>query len=171
MVLRMEILLRNIPKLILMIVFAVVLGILPLTLATWLPFAFIRRYASGLHAGSDFSCTIVSLLMFVAAPFALQGFIINEIILLCSFVVMGLGFYKYAPADTVARPIIGAKKRARLKKQTVLVFVLIFAVTLAFQNEMLYGYIALGCLYALIVILPLTYKILKRSVKNYEQYE
>ena len=171
MVLGMEILLHNIPKIFLMIAVASLLGILTETLMTWLPFAFVRRYASGLHAKTGISCTVVTLLMFVGVPYILQNVYINEAVLFLLFLIIGFGVYKYAPADTAARPLIGKKKRARLKRQAVGSIVIIFAVALVLQNGMFYALIAFGCLCALAAILPLTYKILKRRMNNYEQYE
>ena len=73
MVLGLEILLHNIPKLILMVVLSAVLGILMQTFIIWIPFAIVRRYASGLHAQNGITCTIMTLLMFVAVPYFAYG--------------------------------------------------------------------------------------------------
>ena len=171
MILGMEIILHNIPKLVLMVIIASLLGTLYYTLATWLSFVLIRRYACGLHAGSGINCTIMTLLMFVAAPYVMQGVYINEITLILAFVLIGFGLYRYAPADTEARPIIGKNKRARLKKSAILTSLLVLALTLILRQEALYVLVTVGALYALIVVLPPTYTVLGRSMKNYERYE
>ena len=171
MILGMEILLHNMPKMVLMMVVALYLGILPQTLVTWLSFIVIRRNTGGLHAGSSITCTIMTLLMFVAVPYALIEIQIGVGIFLLIFVIIGFGLYRYSPSDTAARPILGKKKRARLKKRAVATSVFILALGLLLRNEMLYGLFAAGALYTLISVLPLTYKMLGESMNNYESYE
>ena len=117
MVLGFEVLLHNIPKIIVMILAAHLLGVLHLTVLTWLPFACIRRYAGGLHASNSTSCTITMLLMFVAMPYFLQGVGISAIGMTLLYGIVCLGLWKWAPADTKAKPIIGEEKRRRLKGQ------------------------------------------------------
>ena len=171
MILGMEILLHNMPKMVLMMAIAVYLSILPQTLVTWLSFIVIRRNSGGLHAGNSITCTIMTLLMFVAVPYALTEIQIGIGAFLLIFAVIGLGLYRYSPSDTAARPIIGKKKRARLKKGAVAACVFILALGLLLRNEMLYGLFTAGALYALIAVLPFTYKILGESMNNYESYE
>ena len=171
MVLGVEILLHNIPKLILTVLIAALLGILPLTLITWLSFACIRRYASGLHASNNIACTITTLLMFVAIPYIVQGTHINILVLFTVFGLVGIGLYNYAPADTKARPILGKAKRARLRKKSVIACACLLAFALVLRNQAFYVLFSIGAVYALVAVLPATYTILGRSKKNYEQYE
>jgi len=171
MVLGVEIFLHNIPKLVLTVLISALLGILPLTLLTWLPFACIRRYASGLHASNNIACTLTTLLMFVAMPYLMQGTHTNIGVLFLVFGLVGIGLYKYAPADTKARPILGKAKRARLKKKSVIASVCMLAFALVLRNGAFYVLISTGAVYALITVLPATYTILGRSKNNYEQYE
>ena len=171
MILGMEILLHNIPKFIIMVAAAILLDILPQAMLTWISFAYIRRCAGGLHANNSITCTIMTLLMFVAIPYALQGSQFNIAFFIATFAVVIFGLYKYAPADTAAKPILGEKNRLKLKKQSILSAAIVLAVALIFFDETLYGLIAFGALYALISVLPITYKLLKRSMNNYEQYE
>jgi len=171
MVLGLEILLHNIPKLILVAVIATALGILQQSLITLATFACIRRYAAGLHARSGFKCTLMSLLMFVAIPFAVQFININLITMTMIFLLSSFAIYRYAPADTDARPIIGKAKRKRLKTKSLTACICLFFVALALQNEALYALVVLGVTYGVIAILPITYTILGRSVNNYENHE
>lgn len=171
MILGMEIILHNIPKIVLMIVVSLILGIFQQTFVTWLSFVCIRRYASGLHASNSTTCTVMTLLMFVAMPYVMQNITIGAITFILIFAIVGLGLYIYAPADTKARPILGKKKRGRLKRSAVIANFVMLAVTLIFLNEVFYVLVAMGAVYAVVVVLPLTYKILRRSIKNYEQYE
>ena len=171
MTLGIEIILHNIPKMVLLVVIALPLGILPQAMIMFFVFAAFRRSASGLHANSAMTCTLVTLLQFAAVPYALQGIYINVEVLLIVFALVGLGMYKYAPADTAARPLLGGKKRARLKKEAIVTSGLLLALALVLRNEALYSLFAMGAVYALIAILPLTYKILGKSMNNYKSYE
>lgn len=171
MVLGLEILLHNLPKMILLIGVALMLNMLPLAIVTWLPFAVMRTFAAGLHAKNSINCTVSTLFMFIVAPYFAYGFYLNIFSLLLVFAVVMLVLYKYAPADTAARPILGKIKRARLKKKSLISCALILAFALIFLNETFYVLIALGAIYTAVVVSPITYKILKRRMNNYEQYE
>ena len=171
MVLGFEVLLHNIPKIVVMILAAHLLGILHLTVLTWIPFACIRRFAGGLHASNSISCTVVTLMMFVAVPYFLQGVGINAISMILLFCLVCLGLWKWAPADTKAKPIIGSEKRKRLKRQAVIACMAMLALVLPIGREEFYVFVLVGAIYALIAVLPLTYKILRRSERNYEKFE
>ena len=171
MVLGIEILLHNVPKLALMVTGAMLLGNLTQSLAVWLPFAIIRRYASGLHASNSIKCTVLTMLMFVGVPYVLWGVLVNEVVLVGAFALIGLGLYRYAPADTEARPIIGKLKRERLKRKAVAACVVLLVVSVVLLDMAYYVLVLTGALFAVIAILPLVYRIFRRSVNNYEQFE
>jgi len=109
--------------------------------------------------------------MFVAIPYTLQGISIDVWVLFLVFGLVSIGLYKYAPADTKARPILGKAKRARLRKKSVIACVCMLALALLLRNEAFYVLISMGAVYVLITVLPATYTILGRSRNNYEQYE
>ena len=170
MTLGMEIMLHNIPKIILLTTVSYVIGILHLTFIIWIPFAVMRMYASGLHAKNSITCTLMSLTMFVLVPFTVQEMQISKLTLFIIAFVTCLGFYKYAPADTEARPIIGKNKRAKLKKQAMLSSLAIFAASFFLYNEFNL-LVAISYVYTLVAILPLSYKLMRRRGNNYEKYE
>ena len=171
MVLGLEILLHNIPKLILVVVVAAGLGILLQSLITMATFACLRRYIGGLHAKNGIRCTIMSLVMFVAIPFSMQAVYIDRITLSIFFLLSSLVLYGYSPADTESRPIIGKIKRKRLKIKSITACFFLFLTALVLQNKAFYVLIVLGVTYGVIAILPITYTILGRSVNNYEKHE
>jgi len=171
MVLGIEILLHNIPKMILLVLISAVLGILMQTLITWLSFAIIRRYASGLHAKNSITCTIYTLAMFIVVPYALRGVYIHLSIVILVFAFITLALYRYAPADTKSRPILGKKKRALLKRKALISCGFLLVLIAVPQFEAFRALITVGAVYAAMAVLPATYKLLGRSMKNYEQYE
>ena len=171
MTLGIEIFLINIPKIIFILIISMVLGILPQTLTVFLSFAVIRRYACGLHAKKSITCTLVSMLMFVAVPYVLNGIEVNLLALTLIFIVVIILLYKYAPADTDARPIIGQKQRKLLKKKAIIASAVLFLLALSMDDGGINLWVAIGMVYGVVAILPHTYKILGRSVNNYEEYE
>jgi len=173
MVYGLEIMLHNIPKLVIIVLFSFLLETFPYTLMTLATFAIIRRYAAGLHASNGYSCMFISLIIFVGVPYYLvtTNFVVNMQVFIIIFSLVTLVMFKYSPADTEARPIIGKKKRTQLKIKSVLSCVLIFILALALQSEVVYVMVSLGAIYACVAVLPATYILLNRRRKNYEQYE
>ena len=170
MVFGLESFLINVSKLIIVYAFAILLGTLAQTLIIQAAFALLRRYSFGLHALKSTVCTIVSCSLFVVIPWALPDVSIGNAAVLAIYVPLLVLFYMYAPADTKARPLIGAKLRAKLKKQAVACVMVLMIVTVLIPNGNIKLLLTLGAVYQCVSVLPLTYKILRRSEKNYEQY-
>ena len=171
MELGMEIILINVSKLIIIYTLAAWLGVLWQTLTVHSAFILIKRYSFGLHALNSTVCTLISCLMFVVAPMMLNGVGISNVGVAAAFLVIISVLYRYAPADTKARPLIGTSLRALLKRKTVVCGLIVMAAALLVPNEAFKLLLVLGAAFQSISILPLTYKILKRSEKNYEAYE
>jgi len=171
MILGAEILLINVSKIVIIYSLAVWLGILTQTFVTHAAFALIKRYSFGLHALNSTVCTLVSCIMFVGIPLLLYGVHINNYTVAAVFAAVVLVLYQYAPADTKARPLIGARLRAQLKVRAVVCGMVLAAIALIIPSETIKLSLVLGAVYQSMSVLPLTYKILKRSEKNYESYE
>ena len=171
MTLGMEVFIINVTKLIIIYILAAILGILAQTAILHIAYIMIKRCSFGLHALNSTVCTVVSCCIFVAIPWFLQGIGINNIIVAAAFVPIILCLYKYAPADTKARPLIGKNLRAQLKRKTVVCGIVLMAITLLVPGGHAKLLLTLGAGFQCISILPLTYKILKRSERNYEAYE
>jgi len=167
----LEILLINLTKGLLVYGVALVVGTLFQTLVTHLAYSLMRRVSFGLHAKSSLNCTLISLIMFVAIPFLAQNVVINNFIVTPIFIICIACFYRFAPASTEKNPLVGAKRRKRLKTQSVLFCAGIMVFVLLIPFPMVKVLMTLGVIMQTIWILPITYKILKRSRKSYEQYE
>jgi len=171
LVLGMEIFLINVSKMIVVYLLAVLLGIVPITLIVQGAYVVIKRYSFGLHALNTSVCTLGSCIMFVGLPWLLQGVAINVYMVVMAFVPFIICLYLYAPADTEARPLVGRKHRVRLKKRAVVSGIVLMIVAMIVPSEAVKFLIVLGASYQVISILPITYKILRRSKNNYEVYE
>ena len=82
-----------------------------------------------------------------------------------------VALYLYAPADTKAKPLVGINLRKKLKKKAVICGVTLMIIALIVPDNSLKLLLALGSMSQCVAILPITYKILKRSERNYEKYE
>jgi len=166
-----EVMIINISKLAIVIAIALWLGVLPHTIALLAGFNVIRRYAFGLHATNGTVCTAVSVIMFIGVPYLLKDMMISSLTALCIFGFILLSLYLYAPADTESRPLVGEKKRARLKKRAVISGLLLMSVVLLLPDGGIKTMLILGAVYETVSILPLSYKILKRRMNNYDKFE
>ena len=171
MILGMEVLIINVSKIIIIYLLAALLGVTLYTLVIHVAYIVTKRFSFGLHALNSTVCTIVSCTLFVAVPWGLQGVGVGNEVVFIIFAVVILCLYKYAPADTKARPLVGKLLRARLRKNAVICSVVLLVVALLVPSGELKLLLALGSVFQCVSILPITYKILKRSTKNYEIYE
>ena len=167
----MEILLINISKLVFIYLLAALLGVLGQTLIVHCSFVLVKRYSFGLHALNSTVCTVVSCCMFVITPLLLAGYGVGNNFVVVIFIVVIFILYCYAPADTKARPLIGSKLRKNLKLKAVISGAIVMIVALLVPSDSAKLLLSIGAAYQSVSILPLTYKILRRSEKNYEKYE
>lgn len=167
----LEVLVINLSKIFLILMMAEILGILKGTLIIMLSFAFVRRYAFGVHAKGSINCTIAtSLCFFIGACIPKFLNITNDIILLIFFQAILL-FYLYSPADTEARPLIGKKLRSKLKMKALFSACILMVLSFSINDSDLKFYISYGVLCESITITPIIYKLFGRGYKNYERYK
>jgi accessory gene regulator B len=171
MVIGVEMLLINISKLVIIYLLAALLGLMLHTLLIHGSFIMAKRFSYGLHALSNVACALVSCVLFVAIPWLLSGFGIGNMMVVFAYIPIIFVLYRYAPADTKARPLVGARRRARLKRLAAACGLASMAIALLLPDQSLKLLFTLGAVYQCVSILPLTYKILGRSERNYEKYE
>jgi len=171
MKLGIETILTNLSKAVIVYGVAAILGLFLQTLILHLAYAVVRRYSYGLHANSSTVCSIVSIVLFIGTP------VLSQYIPFTHLMVVGCGLlfivllYRYAPADTDKSPILGAERRRALRNKSVVACAVITGIALLYPDPFIKSLLMLGMAIQIVMILPLTYKLLKRSVKNYEQYE
>ncbi|AJA47395.1 putative AgrB-like protein [Clostridium pasteurianum DSM 525 = ATCC 6013] len=171
MKLGIEILLINISKLIIIMSASIYFNLIKQTAFMIIIFAVMRRNAFGLHAKNSVVCTIMSLTMFVFGAYLSSFIKLNNYIVFIAFVIMSFLFFKYAPSDTEKHPLLGKKLRNKLKKNSVLNCILLMIIVLVMSSKEIKTLSVFTVAFEVISILPVTYRILKRSWKNYEKYE
>lgn len=166
----LEVLILNFCKLVFMFMAAGILGILKETCFIIASFAFIRRYAFGVHAKSSVECTLLTSALFLTGaylPVVIQiG--IGQIVLMNSITVLLL--WIYAPADTEARPLLKAEQREELKKRAVSSQILLILLIISIPNLHLRFLLSYGSLCEALTVTPIVYKLMNRRYRNYENY-
>lgn len=129
----MQVLAKNIGKLIVMYTLAYILNIFLFTLITNLTFYLIRRHAHGAHAPSSFWCYVESILLFILLPLVIVNFHINPLIMII-LTVISLGVISvYAPAATKKKPI-PVRLIKRKKYYAIIVSSTFFIITLIIKE-------------------------------------
>ena len=131
----------------------------------------IRFSAFGLHANKSWQCLILSLLMFVGGVYICDYAFIHYILkIVISFICLLL-IFKYAPADTEKRPLINKKKRKIYKIISVIVSTIFTILIIIFNNNIISNYLLVALVEATLMILPISYKLLKLPYANYKRYK
>lgn len=171
MKLGIEILLINISKFILIFIIAAKFNLLKESLFMSLIFVIIRRNAFGLHAKNSFVCTLVSLTIFVFGSYLSYYLKFNNYTVFIIFTIINILLYKYAPADTENHPLLGKNLREKRRKDALITGLILMILALIIPNNIIKTLMSLAAISAVILILPITYILLKRSYRNYEKYE
>lgn len=155
---------------ILLLIIAYFLGIFIYTLIAYELFAFLRRFASGVHAKSTLTCCIVSSTFFFGNVYLSINTpknitLISTIFLIC-FILISL----YAPADTEERPLISKKLRKSLKIKSIVVLFIYFTAALIINNNVYANLITYSALEEAFVITPLAYKLFNKKYANYKNF-
>lgn len=166
-----EVVLLSLSKLILVLILSIYFNILIETIVMIISHTILRRNAFGLHAKNSNVCLIITLIMFIVPPILLKNLYLNNYIVTVLFLLFNTVLYKNAPADTENHPLLGAKLRKKLKTKTWVYGNILMIITVLIPFNNLKPLVLISVLYIVIMISPITYKILKRRCNNYEIYE
>lgn len=131
----------------------------------------IRVNAFGLHASKSIYCLISSTLLFIGGTYLCKNIKIPFKIMFIVAIICVMCLFKYAPADTEKRPIINIKKRKRFRLLSTLSGIIYVILIILFRNYSIVNYLWLGLVEAVIMILPVTYKIFNLPYDNYKRYK
>lgn len=166
-----EILLINTTKLFIILIAAAKFNLLKESLIMIFVFASIRYNAFGLHAKNSIVCTITSLFFFVFGAYITNYLKFNNYAVFIIFIIINFLLYKYAPADTENHPLLGADLRNKLKFKAVVTGLFFMIIALIIQSSVIKTLITLAAVFEVLLMLPITYFLLKRGYANYEKYE
>lgn len=160
----------TITKSIIIFLCALILGIFKELLYLLIAFNFIRLFAFGMHANKSWICLIFSSSVFLIGAFLCKYITISKEVLCILYLLILIIMIKYAPSDTVKRPLIKKKKRTMYKVLSIIITVTYFIITLFIQNNLIINSMVMGLIIECILIIPITYKAFKMPYKNYVNY-
>ena len=159
-----------ITKFIVIYTISIILGLWKETLLLLMFFNFLRATAFGLHASKSINCWISSIISFLLLPFICKNYVLpNWFFIIISSVCIVL-FTLYAPADTIKRPLINAKKTKIYKIIKIITSLIYTALIFLINNNIIKNIIIFSMILQVVLILPITYKIFKLPYNNYKNY-
>ena len=133
-------------------------------------FNIIRTQAFGLHASKSIYCLMSSMTMFVGGAFICKYVVLPFWLMLVCAIICNICLFLYAPADTHKRPLINEKKRKKFKIVSCFWGIFYTILIIVFRDYSQVSYLLFGMIEAVIVILPVTYKIFNLPYNNYKAY-
>ena len=166
-----EVVLINFTKSAFIMAIAAMLNIFWTILIIMLSYGALRRYAFGVHASTSLGCTLTTIIGFFSGAFLSSYVPENKFILAGMFTISIISILAFSPADTEARPLLGKKKRDKLKRKSICVWLISFVLAIYLKDFTIGFLITYGNLLEAFMIMPITYRVFKRRYKNYERYE
>ena len=160
----------TVTKLIIIFLCAYLLGIFKEMLLLLITYNIIRSQSFGIHASKSVYCLIASLIMFIGGAIICKYLVISKWIMIGLAIICNICLFLYAPADTYKRPLVNAKKRKRFKLVSSILGILYTILIIMFKDYSIVNYLLFGMIEAVIMILPLTYKIFRLPYNNYKAY-
>lgn len=130
----------------------------------------IRVQAFGIHASKSIYCLISSLVMFIGGALICKYCVISVSFSIILAVTCNICLLLYAPADTHKHPLINAKKRKKFKLISFSLGIIYTILIIMFRDYSIVNFLLLGMIEAVIMILPITYKIFSLPYNNYKTY-
>lgn len=163
----------EIPKVFLMLIVALVLGIFKWALITFIIFLPYRGASGGFHLKTHIGCIIGTIIFYCGIPFLAKYLILSEIVkyfVIGILWIFGMIMIKlYAPADTEDVPILAQKDRRKKQIASYLTFSMGLIIALLISNTMVTNILILGSFLQTISITKLAYR-LTNNKYGYEVY-
>lgn len=160
----------TVTKLVVIFLTAYVLGIFKEMILLLLTYNVIRSQAFGIHASKSIYCLISSLVMFIGGALICKYCVIPFEIMVSIAIFCNVCLLLYAPADTHKRPLVNVKKRKRFKFVSFTFGIVYTILIILFRDYSIVNYLLFGMIEAIIMILPITYKIFNLPYNNYKNY-
>ena len=163
----------EIPKVFLMLIVALVLGIFKWALITFIIFLPYRGASGGFHLKTHIGCIVGTIIFYCGIPFLAKYLILSEIVkyfVIGILWIFGMIMIKlYAPADTEDVPILAQKDRRKKQIASYLTFSMGLIIALLISNTMVTNILILGSFLQTISITKLAYR-LTNNKYGYEVY-
>ena len=163
----LQLLIGEIPKMIITLVISYILGVFNLTLFMVLVTVPYRAFSGGFHLHTHIGCIISTSLYYCCIPKISNYIYLNSetkyIFVLCVLIFGTIIIKKYAPADTENVPILRKKERRQKKILAFITYTLGLIAAISIKNNVLSNIILLSYFVQTIMITPFAYKITKNK--------
>lgn len=164
----LQLVLGEIPKTIILIMIAWLLGVLKLTILALLLILPYRTVSGGVHLKTHIGCIIATTIMYTGNAFLSQYLIWNSdlikyITVFFIWVFSMVMIKKYAPADTQDVPILRKKERKIKQIFSFIIMTLTLILGLVIKNNTISNLLIVGTLLQTITITKLMYKLTKNK--------
>lgn len=169
----LQLIIGEIPKLIIIITIAYILKVLDLSILVLILLLPYRTVSGGVHLQSHLGCIVATSVFYIGNAVLSKyivltktvEYIITGIVWMFSMIMIKL----YAPADTEAVPILRKKERMTKKILSYIVMTLSLIASLIIKNTVISNLLLFGVLFQTVAITRLMYKITGNKY-GYEEY-
>lgn len=166
----LETLYLTITKMVVIFLTSYLLGIFKETILLLITYNIIRSQSFGIHASKSIYCLISSLIMFIGGALICKYCVLPFELTLVLSIICNICLLFYAPADTHKRPLVNVKKRKRFKFVSFSLGIIYTMLIVIFKDYSIVNYLLFGMIEAIIIILPITYKVFNMPYNNYKSY-
>ena len=170
----LQLLIGEIPKMIITLILSFILGILKLTIIAILIIMPYRAVSGGFHMKSHLGCIIVTNLFYCGIPKISEYIYFHNqtkiIFVLCALILGIIMIKFYAPADTENVPILREKERKQKKFFSYIFYITGLMTSLLVKDDIIFNIIFLGYFVQTLMITPIAYKITNNKY-GYEIYK
>lgn len=163
----------ELPKGVIILLIAYILGIFKLTLLSVLIIAPYRCLSGGVHMKTHIGCIVYTLILYsgsaLLGKYIILTGITKYIILAFSWIFCMIMLKLYAPADTENVPILRKEERRQKQIFSYIILIVEFIIATLIKNTTISGIIVWGCLIQTLTITRLAYKI-TRNKYGHEVY-
>lgn len=170
----LQIILGEVPKVILMLVIAYLLGVFRLSLITFLIVLPYRTFSGGFHLRTHIGCIVTTCTFYCGVAVLAKNLVLDDItkdIFIIATTIFGMIMIKlYAPADTEDVPVLSKKIRKQKQVLSYIFFVSGLLVAFFIKNNLISNIIIFSYIAQTFMITKFAYRITK-SKYGYEVYE
>ena len=170
----LQIILGEVPKVILMLVIAYLLGVFQLSLITFLIVLPYRTFSGGFHLRTHIGCIVTTCTFYCGVAVLAKNLVLDDItkdIFIIATTIFGMIMIKlYAPADTEDVPVLSKKIRKQKQVLSYIFFVSGLLVAFFIKNNLISNIIIFGYIAQTFMITRLAYR-MTNSKYGYEVYE
>ncbi len=131
----------------------------------------LRLFGFGLHSKNSRQCWLLSISVFSLLPYLIKNLIVNNLYFKIACIPLLLLIIIYSPSDTEKRPLINKRKRIIYKILTSIISIIYIIIIYSKNNIIVNKVLFFSLLLEVLLILPISYKLLGLKYNNYKSYK